>query len=177
MVQTTEKTNFQANHSAMTDAPFVEVSKEFNAPIELVWQAWSDPEMIKQWYGPVGYTCPSAEIDFRIDGKALLAMKSPEGKVIWGTGVYKEIFPLQLIVCTDDFADENGNIISAVEAGMGEAWRGVGTLIYSVKFDKIEDTHTKIQLVHEGIPASEHDDCVQGWSSSFEKLKELVEKR
>jgi uncharacterized protein YndB with AHSA1/START domain len=178
MKQNVDKTDSMAQkHSiSMTDTPFVEVTKEFNAPIEQVWQAWSDPEMIKQWWGPEGYTSPSAKTDFRIEGKYVFAMQSPNGKIMWSTGVYQEILKHQLIVCTDSFSDENGNPITPQEAGMDEQWEGADTLIFSVKFDRIDDNNTRIQLVHEGIPESEHDECVEGWTSSLNKMKRLVEK-
>ena len=81
-----------------------------------------------------------------------------------------------MIVCTDQFADKNGRPISAREAGMGGAWENAEeTLIYSVKFTSLGENKTEIQLVHEGIPASEHDECVSGWSSSLDKMKKLLE--
>lgn len=175
MTQTTEH-NHTSQNTSLTSTPFVEVSKNINAPIEQVWQAWVDPTLIKQWWGPAEFSCPFAETDFRIDGKYLFAMKTPEGNEMWTTGVYKEIFPYELIVCTDLFSDENGNPISAIEAGMEEEWRGIDSLIFSVKFSKLSEESTNMQLVHEGIPTSMHDDCVNGWSTSFNKLKALVEK-
>lgn len=175
MTQTTEQNN-TIHNTSITSSPFVEVSKDINAPIEQVWQAWVDPALIKQWWGPAEFSCPFAESDFRIDGKYLFSMKTPEGNEMWTTGIYKEIFPYELIVCTDQFSDEKGQPISAIEAGMGEEWRDVDTLIFSVKFTKISEDKTNMQLVHEGIPATEHDDCVEGWSTSFNKLKAVVEK-
>ncbi len=174
MAQTIE-TDTPLKHSSFTDTPFVEVTKEFDAPLERVWQAWSDAELIKQWWGPENYTAPSAKTDFRIEGKYLFAMKDPEGKVTWSTGTYTEILPYKLIVCTDQFSDENGKPITPEQAGMEEEWEDISTLVFSVKFEKIDDNRTKIQLVHEGIPASIHDDCVSGWSSSLDKMKKLVE--
>ena len=41
------------------------VSRVFDAPVELVWKAWSDPEYVMQWWGPTGFTCCLAEMDFR----------------------------------------------------------------------------------------------------------------
>ena len=45
------------------------IEREFDAPRELVWKAWADPEMAKRWWGPKGFTSPAAEIDFRVGGK------------------------------------------------------------------------------------------------------------
>lgn len=176
MAQTTDQINTETHSSPHFTTPFVEVTKIFNASIDALWRAWSDPEMIKKWWGPKDYTCPNATLDFKEDGKYLFAMKDPEGQVVWSTGIYKEIFPHKLIVCTDSFSDENGRVISPKEAMPEGDWESVGdTLIYSVKFTEITNNKTEIQLVHEGIPASMHDDCVNGWSSSLDKMKELVE--
>ena len=177
MTQLTDKTDATLTQSPiLTDTPFVEVTKEFNAPIDQVWKAWSDADLIKQWWGPENYTSPSTTTDFRIDGKYLFAMESPEGKVLWSTGFYNEILPFKLIVCTDQICDHKGNPISPEEADMDEEWEDVGTLIFSVKFEELGNDRTRIQLVHEGIPASMHDECVEGWSTSLDKMKVLVEK-
>lgn len=56
----------------------IEVSKVFNAPIELVWQVWEDPELVKRWWGPKNFTSPSANIDFRVGGKSIVSMQAPK---------------------------------------------------------------------------------------------------
>jgi Activator of Hsp90 ATPase homolog 1-like protein len=69
------------------------IERIFDAPRELVWKAWSDPEMAKRWWGPKGFTAPAAEIDFRVGGKELLAMQSPdfnEGRPIWSVGITRK---------------------------------------------------------------------------------------
>ena len=169
-----EKTR-KAHSSKSTSSPMVEVTKDFNASIESVWQAWSDPKLIQEWWGPETYTSPSIKVDFREEGKYLFSKEAPDGKVTWSTGTYLEIFPNELITCTDQFADESGNVITPEAAGMCAKWWGKDNIIFSVKFVKIDDTHTKLYLVHEGIPASIHDDCVSGWSTSLDKMKRLVE--
>src|SRR5687767_705130 len=89
-----------------TDEGVLVIERVFDAPRELVWKAWTDPEMAMRWWGPKGFTAPSCQIDFRVGGKSLFAMQSPdynEGRPIWSTGVYKEIVPLERIVTTDCF--------------------------------------------------------------------------
>jgi uncharacterized protein YndB with AHSA1/START domain len=176
MEQTTEKKDLSLHQATpITSSPFVEVTKTFSANIEEVWEAWSNPELIMKWWGPMNFSCPSASVDFRIDGKYHFAMKDPKGNVLWSTGLYKEILPYELIVCTDQFADELGNPISPRQAGMLD-WEEENICVFSVKFEKISQDQTKLLLVHEGIPASLHDDCVSGWSSSLDKMKAVVEK-
>ena len=50
---------------------YITVTRLFNAPVELVWKTWTDPELVKRWWGPDMFTCPSAKIDFRVGGKSI----------------------------------------------------------------------------------------------------------
>src|SRR5690242_8514 len=99
------------------------ITRIFDAPRSRVWKAWLDPMQVMRWWGPKVFTSPKCKIDFRVGGKYLFCMKSNSGpeiwqKGIWSTGVYKEIVPMQKIVCTDSFADEKGNVVPATHYGM-----------------------------------------------------------
>src|SRR6188768_3715234 len=96
------------------------LSRVFDAPVELVWKAFTDPNRIVKWWGPKNFTTPFAKLDFRIGGKYLYCMRSPEGQDIWTTGIYKEIIILKKIVSSDSFADEKGNVVHASHYGMGD---------------------------------------------------------
>jgi len=74
-----------------------------------VWKAWTDPELVKHWWEPKGFTAPVCKIDLCVGGKFLYCMRSPDGKDYWNTGVYREIVEPKRIVSTDTFADEEGN--------------------------------------------------------------------
>src|SRR2546426_8488738 len=94
-----------SNRPTTTEEALV-IERVFDAPRELVWKAWTDPEMLMKWTGPQMFTCPHYELDLRVGGKFLMAMQSPEfneGKPIWSTGVYREIVPLERLVMTDCF--------------------------------------------------------------------------
>src|SRR5512134_2988905 len=93
--------NAARNAAAETGGQELVITRVFDAPRELVWKAWSEPEHFKRWWGPKGFTCPVCQIDFRVGGKFLGCMRSPEGQDFWSTGVYKEIVPLERIVSTD----------------------------------------------------------------------------
>lgn len=153
-------------------APLVQVTRLFNAPVERVWNAWTDSELVKQWWGPEGFTCPNAEIDFRMGGKYFLAMQDPSGKVVWSSGIYKEIDPLKKIICTDYFSDESGNIISASEVGMPGEWPL--ECIMTVEFRRVSGGQTEMTIKHQGIPKEMHDDCVDGWNSSINILQSFL---
>jgi len=165
-VTSKEKKNLQKS-------PLVTITRFFNAPVKRLWQAWSNEELLKQWWGPEGFTAPSAKIDFRVGGSSLLAMKDPKGEVVWSGGVYKEIVPYKKIVTTDHFADEKGNVISANDVGMPGDWPLEGLI--TIEFSDANEEQVKIIINHEGIPKEMHDDCVEGWNSSFNKLQRLVE--
>jgi len=151
------------------------IERVFDAPRELVWKAWTDPEHLMRWWGPKDFTSPAAEIDFRVGGKYLFAMRSPEfneGESIWSTGVYREIVPLERIVCTDSFADADGNVVPATHYGMG-ADIPVEMLV-TVTFEDL-DGKTRMTLRHEGLPAGEmKDGAGAGWNESFDKLAESL---
>ena len=55
----------------------VVVVRELEATPDVAWRAWSDPEQIQQWWGPVGFTCPRAVVDFRVGGSTLVTMQAP----------------------------------------------------------------------------------------------------
>src|ERR1700758_1480557 len=62
------------------------VTRVFDAPRALVWKAWTDPQYVMQWWGPKGFTAPFCKIDFRVGGKFLWCMKSPDGQEFWNGG-------------------------------------------------------------------------------------------
>ncbi len=94
------------------------ITRVFSAPWEKVWKAWTEPELVKQWWGPKDFTTPVSQINLRVGGKLLYCMRSPEGKDYWGTGIYKELVPMERIVVTDSFADEHGNVVPGTVYGM-----------------------------------------------------------
>jgi uncharacterized protein YndB with AHSA1/START domain len=95
-------------------------------------------------------------------------MRSADGKDYWSTGVYKEIVPLERIVCTDSFSDEHGNVVPASHYGMGEDFPIEMTII--VTFEDINGK-TKLTLQHIGMPGGEMGEMAnQGWNEFFDKL-------
>ena len=148
------------------------ITRIFDAPRELVWKAWTEPERVMRWWGPKIFTSPSCKIDLRVGGKYLFCMRSPEGKDYWSTGVYREIVPLEKIVCMDNFADEKGNVVPASYYGMSGEWPS--ELLVTVTFEEHEGK-TKLTLQHAGIPAGENRKLAkQGWNESFDKLAESL---
>ena len=163
-----------ARHDHPAVSPMAEalvITRIFDAPREAVWKAWTDPGRIMRWWGPQGFTSPACKIDLRVGGKYLNCMRSPEGRDYWSTGVYREIVPMERIVCTDSFADEKGNVVPAAHYGMQGEWPL--ELLVTVTFED-DDGKTIMTLQHAGIPSGTISDCEAGWSGSFDKLAESI---
>ena len=147
------------------------IRRILDAPREAVWKAWTDPNRLMRWWGPEGFTSPACRIDFRVGGKYLFCMRSPAGKDYWSTGVYRDIVPMKRIVCTDNFADEKGNVVPASHYGMLGEWPP--ELLVTVTLEE-DGGRTVMTLHHDGIPPDTMGDCEAGWSGSFDKLSESL---
>lgn len=148
------------------------ITRIFDASREKVWKAWTDPELLKRWWGPKYFTAPVSKIDFRVGGKYLSCMRGPDGKDYWSTGVYREIIPNEKLVVTDSFADEKGNVVPASHYGMAGDWPL--ELLVTVTFEELGNK-TKMILRHEGIPSGMMRELTEtGWSESFDKLAESI---
>lgn len=93
------------------------MERVFNAPRELVFEAYSTAEHLKNWWGPKGWTLPFCEVDFRPGGVWFYCMKgavgSEDGEIMesWGKAIYQEIVEPERIVYQDTFVDPEGNRI------------------------------------------------------------------
>jgi len=144
------------------------MTRIFDAPRERLWQAWSEPEKLKKWWGPKVFSAPSSTIDFRVGGKYLHCMRAADGKEYWSTGTYKEIKSLQRIVATDSFADQHGHVVPASYYGMDNF---PTELQLSLEFNSTPDGKTHMTLRHRGLPNNDMiKQCKTGWSESFDKL-------
>jgi uncharacterized protein YndB with AHSA1/START domain len=163
-----------ARHSPITESGKRElvITRVFDAPRELVWKAWTEPERMKKWWGPKGFTSPVSKIDLQVGGKYLNCMRSPEGKDYWSTGVYREVVAPERLVMTDSFADAEGNVVPATYYGMSTDFPL--ELQVTATLEEHEGK-TKMTLRHVGIPAGEMSELTgAGWNESFDKLAEIL---
>jgi uncharacterized protein YndB with AHSA1/START domain len=149
------------------------ITRLFDAPRTLVWKAWTEPGYITRWWGPEGFTAPVIKIDFRVGGAYLFCMHSPEGRDYWSTGVYREIIPWERIVATDNFADENGNIVPSVYYNI----IGDQTPELQVTVTFIEQKgRTRLTLRHDGFLLGNMNDLAKaGWNQSRDKFAILLD--
>ncbi len=166
----------------MTDISEIRIEKIFDAPREKVWEAWTKPELIKKWWGPEGFTAPSVKIDLRVGGIYTYAMRGPEGsqwdRVMYSSGIFKEIVPMEKIVATDYFSDEQGNKIKPSQEGQDADFPTEMTS--TILFEEIEGGKTKLTILY---PKPENEKQFQamlksgmkeGWMSSLDKLAKAI---
>jgi uncharacterized protein YndB with AHSA1/START domain len=150
------------------------INRVFAASPEKLFQAWSDPKLIAQWWGAKTYTTPVVKIDFQVGGQLLYCMRSADGQDTWGKGTYKEIVRPSRIVVTDSFADPQGNTVPASYYGL-EVEMPLELLV-TLTFEE-QSGGTKFTLIHSGLPAGEIGELSKaGWNESFDKLDELLRK-
>jgi uncharacterized protein YndB with AHSA1/START domain len=152
----------------------VVITRTLDAPRELVWKAWTEPERIMRWWGPKGFTSPACEIDLRVGGKYLSCMRSPDGKDYWSRGVFREIKRHERLVMTDSFADAEGNTVPASYYGMSGDWPL--EMLITLTLEE-QEGKTKLTISHsgtEGVSDEDRKNMQQGWDESLDKLAEAL---
>ena len=150
----------------------VVIERTLAAPIELVWQLWTQAEHFQNWYGPQGATIPVAEMDVQVGGKRLICMQmqTPNGEMkMWMTGEYREIEPHGRLVYTESMSDEHGNILSPAAMGMPAGHPEVTEI--TVLLEAVADG-TRMVMTHAGVPAGSPGEA--GWNMALDKMTEYV---
>ena len=154
------------------------ITKVFDAPRELVWQMWTVPEYAMKWWGPKGFSAPSIKIDLRVGGQYIFAMQGPAGsewdKVMYSAGKYLEIVPMEKLVVTDYFSDEEGNMIDAAKYGMDPNFpaENIATVLFEEEAGKTKLTILYNPESEAALEAMIKSQMKEGWESSLEKLAE-----
>jgi len=152
------------------------VTRIIDAPIELVWRAWTDPDHIMKWWGPKYYTSPSCKIDLREGGKYVFCMRAPQGQGgqdSYTTGVFKKIIPLELLEFTQGLADQDGNPIDPAQAGMPPDFPK--TIRTVVTFKRFRGDMTELTVTEYAWPASQMMVySIAGLHQSMDKLIESL---
>ena len=149
----------------------VNIERSFNAPVEKVWELWTDANTIKKWWGPKNYTAPAIKNDFRTYGSFLFSMQAPDGKISWNSGKYLEIVTFKKIVSTMSFANEKGELVPASSYGIPGKWPD--EILVSVEFEEINGK-TRITLSEAGIPLIMSLFAKMGWQQQFDKFEKLL---
>ena len=158
------------NNGTISKEDAVVIERIFEAPIDIIWQMWTDPDHFKKWYGPKGFSVPVADMELYVGGRRLICMASPDGSMkMWTTGEYTEIVPQDRLVYTESPADENGNVVSPSAMGMPEGYPAMTEVTVL-----LEDLggRTKMVMTHAGVPAD--SGAGGGWEQAFDKLADHI---
>jgi len=146
--------------TAVKEKITLEIHREFNAPVEKVYNAFVDPTVFASWMGPEGVSVGHCALDVREGGSWECQMKTPDGSDPFVSGVYKEIVPNGRLVFTWAWRQEDGS-------------RGNETLVTLTFEDK--DGVTSFHLLQTGFAEEEfRDHHEQGWTSSFDCLARVL---
>jgi uncharacterized protein YndB with AHSA1/START domain len=145
--------------------------RTFNAPQDKVWRVWTDPDSMKQWWGPKGDTAPFIRNDVRAGGTFLWAMKSPKGETFWNTGVYQDVVPNRRTVSTMSFADETGKALPGSKAPVPGRWPDAVTV--TVDFGE-SNGKTKVTVTEAGLPLFVKIMSRIAWNQQFGKIEPLL---
>jgi uncharacterized protein YndB with AHSA1/START domain len=141
------------------------ITRSFNAPRDLVWEAMSEPELIKQWlYGPPGWTMTTCEDDLRVGGTFRWGWSGPDGIEMAMHGVYREITPPARIVRTETF--EIG-----CDAQAGEQ---LATMVLEANNDKTNLTLTVLYPSKEARDGALASGMEKGVEAGYDRLEEML---
>ena len=136
------------------------LDRVFDAPRDVVFKAWSEPEHLIHWWGPRGFTTDIEKMEFRVGGAYRIHMRSPEGSDHWSQGVYREIVPPVRLVMVGSLADARGTPTTP-------------ETVLTVTFEERgAQTRLTLHSVFETVTA--RDAHRGGWSSSLERLVEYL---
>ncbi len=142
--------------SATWDLALV-VRRTIRAPVERVFNAWTRPEHLMQWWGPRPVRCSSAEVDLRVGGHYRIANQFPDGNILWIVGEFEQVKPPHKLVYT-----------WRLEPGLPSSER------VTVRFEPREGG-TEVIVVHERIgDAATRVTHEQGWIGCLDGLAEFV---
>ncbi len=144
----------------MSETPVIEITRVFDAPLALVWEVWTNPVHVKEWFGPHGFTTPLYETDLRTGGVMRYHMRAPDGSVFPSEGRFEEVVPHERIVVVGT-VEIAGNVefTARTEARFSEA-NGRTTIA-------IRQTYTNVGPIGKQAIGG----ASIGWAQQFERFE------
>lgn len=164
--------------SSLQNNPFV-ITRVVNAPRDLVWRVFTEPEHLKQWFGPQGFTLPTCNLDLQPGGVFHYSMRSPDGFEMWGKWIFREIVAPERLVVIVSFSDPQGGV---ARHPMAPLWpletlstttftEHEGKTIITLRWSAHNPTALEQQTFNAG-----HAGMQMGWSGTFTQLDAYLEK-
>ena len=157
-----------------TKSPDFVISRVFDAPRDLVWKAFTDPERMKHWWGPKGFTVISSKMDLRPGGTYHYGMKAPDGSAMWGKFVFREIAAPERMVFINSFSNEAGG---TTRHPMAPTWPLEMLSIFTFEEQPGGKTKFTIRWAAHNATSEEqatfdagHDSMRGGWGGTMDQL-------
>jgi uncharacterized protein YndB with AHSA1/START domain len=156
------------------------ISRVFDAPRQLVWECFTKPERMKEWWGPKGVTILKSEMDLRVGGIYHYGMQQPDGTVMWGRMVYRAITPPERLEFINSFSDEAGGL---GRHPLAQSWPIEMLSIFT--FEEMTDGKTRFTVRWTPHNPTEEerqtfeggfDSMTMGWSGTLDKLEAYAAK-
>lgn len=156
------------------------MTRVFDAPRDLLWTCFTDPERMKQWWGPKGFTVLSSKMDLRVGGTYHYGMKAPNGGTMWGLFTYREIVPQQRLVFVNTFSDEKAGVTRHPGHDKWPLY-----MLSTFTFEDAPGGKTKFTVRWQTLDATEeeqntfdslHDSMTQGWGGTMDQLETYLAK-
>lgn len=145
------------------------IKREFAAPRQLVWDAYTKSELLNQWFAPKPMTTKTKSMDFSEGGHWIYAMIDPDGTEYWGRMDYVKINPIEYYSGLDGFCDENGNLNADLPRAVWDVSfidKGEHSIVENVvTYNSLNDIETVINMGME-----------EGMKSTLERLDDLLNK-
>jgi uncharacterized protein YndB with AHSA1/START domain len=149
------------------------ITRDFDAPRELVWKAWTEEEDLKQWFGPAGFVLTVAKLNVAPGGIFHYCMRAANGVEMWGKWVFREVAPQEKIVLVNTFSNKHGNPIRHPYVADWPL-----EMLTRTTFEE-QGAATKLTIAWHPIDASPaeeknfdgmHDAMTQGWTGTLDQL-------
>lgn len=161
----------------MTAANEFLISHSFNAPRELLFKVWTQPEHLAQWWGPKGFTVRVSKMDLRPGGTFHYCLGAPDGSDMWGLFVYREITPPERMVFVDHFSDAQGGI---TRHPYSASWplemlttisfaESAGKTTVTIQWSPLNASIEEIRTFSESMESMN-----QGWTGTLEQLENYL---
>jgi uncharacterized protein YndB with AHSA1/START domain len=156
------------------------ISRVFDAPRERVWQAWTQAEQLKQWWGPRGFKVHTCKVDLRPGGIFHYGMTAPDGSDMWGKFSYREIAAPKKLVFVVSFSDPKGGV---TRHPMSPGWPLY--IMSTVEFEDQGKGKTRVTvtwLPHEASDAERkvfadgRDSMNQGWGGTLDQFADYLKR-
>lgn len=144
------KSNLLMNFTVDKENSTVNVKREFDASLSNVWSAWTEQEILDQWWAPAPWKSRTKSMDFKVGGRRLYSMVGPEGEEHWALADFTSISPKTNFKWLDAFCDSEGNIntdFPRSDWNVSFSENGDSTFVdIAIKHDKLSDLEQTIQM-------------------------------